>query len=170
MFPRLVLVVLAPDKQLLRLLLYHTATVRVLPRAEKMREREREGGRRRRRRRKNRRKMGRGKVQLKRIENKINRQVTFSKRRSGLLKKANEISVLCDAEVALIIFSTKGKLYEYATDSWYVRTYVCLIKFHPHRLSLSFQFFSLNRAILALHDVFPFPFCSYRSIAFEFCV
>jgi MADS-box transcription factor len=63
--------------------------------------------------------MGRGKVQLKRIENKINRQVTFSKRRSGLLKKAHEISVLCDAEVALIIFSTKGKLYEFATDSWY---------------------------------------------------
>ncbi|ONM09402.1 Agamous-like MADS-box protein AGL8 [Zea mays] len=61
--------------------------------------------------------MGRGKVQLKRIENKINRQVTFSKRRSGLLKKAHEISVLCDAEVALIIFSTKGKLYEYSTDS-----------------------------------------------------
>ncbi|KAG2545827.1 MADS-box transcription factor 14-like isoform X2 [Panicum virgatum] len=61
--------------------------------------------------------MGRGKVQLKRIENKINRQVTFSKRRSGLLKKAHEISVLCDAEVALIIFSTKGKLYEYATDT-----------------------------------------------------
>ncbi|KAL3512998.1 hypothetical protein ACH5RR_025715 [Cinchona calisaya] len=61
--------------------------------------------------------MGRGRVQLKRIENKINRQVTFSKRRSGLLKKANEISVLCDAEVALIVFSTKGKLFEYATDS-----------------------------------------------------
>ncbi|NP_001290521.1 MADS-box transcription factor 14 [Elaeis guineensis] len=61
--------------------------------------------------------MGRGRVQLRRIENKINRQVTFSKRRSGLLKKAHEISVLCDAEVALIIFSTKGKLYEYATDS-----------------------------------------------------
>ncbi|KAJ3705972.1 hypothetical protein LUZ61_009677 [Rhynchospora tenuis] len=61
--------------------------------------------------------MGRGRVVLKRIENKINRQVTFSKRRSGLLKKAHEISVLCDAEVALIIFSNKGKLYEYATDS-----------------------------------------------------
>ncbi|KAG8638993.1 truncated transcription factor CAULIFLOWER A isoform X2 [Manihot esculenta] len=61
--------------------------------------------------------MGRGRVQLKRIENKINRQVTFSKRRSGLLKKAHEISVLCDAEVALIIFSTKGKLFEYSTDS-----------------------------------------------------
>ncbi|KAH9722304.1 Agamous-like MADS-box protein AGL8 [Citrus sinensis] len=61
--------------------------------------------------------MGRGRVQLKRIENKINRQVTFSKRRSGLLKKAHEISVLCDAEVALIVFSTKGKLFEYSTDS-----------------------------------------------------
>ncbi|PKA57076.1 Floral homeotic protein APETALA 1 C [Apostasia shenzhenica] len=61
--------------------------------------------------------MGRGRVQLKRIENKINRQVTFSKRRSGLLKKAHEISVLCDAEVALIVFSNKGKLYEYSTDS-----------------------------------------------------
>ncbi|CAA7030869.1 unnamed protein product [Microthlaspi erraticum] len=62
--------------------------------------------------------MGRGRVQLKRIENKINRQVTFSKRRSGLLKKAHEISVLCDAEVALIVFSSKGKLFEYSTDSW----------------------------------------------------
>ncbi|KAL9263117.1 Agamous-like MADS-box protein AP1-like protein, partial [Drosera capensis] len=61
--------------------------------------------------------MGRGRVQLKRIENKISRQVTFSKRRSGLLKKAHEISVLCDAEVGLIVFSTKGKLHEYATDS-----------------------------------------------------
>ncbi|GMP33231.1 hypothetical protein CsSME_00006647 [Camellia sinensis var. sinensis] len=61
--------------------------------------------------------MGRGRVQLKRIENKINRQVTFSKRRSGLLKKAHEISILCDAEIALIIFSTKGKLFEYSTDS-----------------------------------------------------
>ncbi|XP_062190447.1 MADS-box transcription factor 18-like isoform X3 [Phragmites australis] len=61
--------------------------------------------------------MGRGPVQLRRIENKINRQVTFSKRRNGLLKKAHEISVLCDAEVALIVFSTKGKLYEYSSHT-----------------------------------------------------
>ncbi|XP_044506461.1 agamous-like MADS-box protein FUL-L isoform X2 [Mangifera indica] len=61
--------------------------------------------------------MGRGRVQLKRIENKISRQVTFSKRRAGLLKKAKEISVLCDADVALIVFSPKGKLFEFATDS-----------------------------------------------------
>jgi len=55
-------------------------------------------------------------VDLKRIENKINRQVTFSKRRSGLLKKAREISVLCDADVALIVFSTKGKLFDYSNE------------------------------------------------------
>ncbi|XP_028231276.1 agamous-like MADS-box protein AGL8 isoform X2 [Glycine soja] len=62
--------------------------------------------------------MGRGRVELKRIENKINRQVTFSKRRSGLLKKAREISVLCDADVALIVFSTKGKLLDYSNQPW----------------------------------------------------
>lgn len=61
--------------------------------------------------------MGRGRVELRRIENKINRQVTFSKRRAGLLKKAHEISVLCDADVAVIVFCTNGKLYEYATNS-----------------------------------------------------
>ncbi|CAJ1944234.1 unnamed protein product [Sphenostylis stenocarpa] len=66
--------------------------------------------------------MGRGKVELKRIENKINRQVTFSKRRSGLLKKAREISVLCDADVALIVFSTKGKLFDYSTQPSLERT------------------------------------------------
>ncbi|CAA7402445.1 unnamed protein product [Spirodela intermedia] len=58
--------------------------------------------------------MGRGKIEIKRIENTTNRQVTFCKRRNGLFKKAYELSVLCDAEVALIVFSTRGKLYEYA--------------------------------------------------------
>lgn len=54
---------------------------------------------------------------MKRIENESNRQVTFSKRRNGLLKKAFELSVLCDAEVALIVFSTTGKLYEFSSSS-----------------------------------------------------
>ncbi|PON64055.1 MADS-box transcription factor [Trema orientale] len=60
--------------------------------------------------------MVRGKTQMKRIENAASRQVTFSKRRNGLLKKAFELSVLCDAEVALIIFSPRGKLYEFASS------------------------------------------------------
>ncbi|XWS18560.1 hypothetical protein CRYUN_Cryun32bG0055800 [Craigia yunnanensis] len=61
--------------------------------------------------------MGRGKIEIKRIENTTNRQVTFCKRRNGLLKKAYELSVLCDAEIALIVFSSRGRLYEYANSS-----------------------------------------------------
>nr|KAJ0200148.1 hypothetical protein LSAT_V11C600340200 [Lactuca sativa] len=61
--------------------------------------------------------MGRGKIEIKRIENNTNRQVTFCKRRNGLLKKAYELSVLCDAEIALIVFSTRGRLYEYANNN-----------------------------------------------------
>ena len=60
--------------------------------------------------------MGRGKIEIKRIENTTNRQVTFCKRRNGLLKKAYELSVLCDAEVALIVFSSRGRLYEYSNN------------------------------------------------------
>ncbi|XP_019067519.1 floral homeotic protein AGAMOUS isoform X2 [Solanum lycopersicum] len=63
------------------------------------------------------RKLGRGKIEIKRIENTTNRQVTFCKRRNGLLKKAYELSVLCDAEVALVVFSNRGRLYEYANNS-----------------------------------------------------
>ncbi|KAJ8632660.1 hypothetical protein MRB53_025996 [Persea americana] len=65
--------------------------------------------------------MVRGKTQLRRIENAASRQVTFSKRRNGLLKKAFELSVLCDVEVALMVFSPTGRLYEFANagDFWF---------------------------------------------------
>ncbi|KAL5565446.1 hypothetical protein UlMin_028610 [Ulmus minor] len=65
--------------------------------------------------------MVRGKTQMRRIENPTSRQVTFSKRRSGLLKKAFGLSVLCDADVALIIFSPRGKLYDFSSGR-----YVCV--------------------------------------------
>ncbi|CAL0321709.1 unnamed protein product [Lupinus luteus] len=55
--------------------------------------------------------MGRGRVELKRIENKINRQVTFAKRRNGLLKKAYELSVLCDAEYMLYEFDGSNSVH-----------------------------------------------------------
>ncbi|KAK1282299.1 MADS-box protein GGM13 [Acorus calamus] len=58
--------------------------------------------------------MGRGKIQIRRIENATNRQVTFSKRRTGLLKKAHELGILCDAQLGLIIFSSTGKMFEYS--------------------------------------------------------
>ncbi|KAJ8759566.1 hypothetical protein K2173_007193 [Erythroxylum novogranatense] len=59
--------------------------------------------------------MARGRVQMRRIENPVHRQVSFCKRRTGLLKKAKELSVLCDAEIGVFIFSANGKLYEMAT-------------------------------------------------------
>lgn len=62
--------------------------------------------------------MGRGKIEIKRIENANSRQVTFSKRRNGLLKKARELAILCDAEVSVIIFSNTGKLYEYSSSEY----------------------------------------------------
>lgn len=60
--------------------------------------------------------MVREKIQIKKIDNATARQVTFSKRRRGLFKKAEELSVLCDADVALIIFSSTGKLFEYSSS------------------------------------------------------
>ncbi|XVE92934.1 hypothetical protein REPUB_Repub01dG0146400 [Reevesia pubescens] len=62
--------------------------------------------------------MGRGKIPIKRIENQTTRQVTFSKRRAGLLKKTHELSVLCDAQIGLIIFSSTGKLCQYCSEPY----------------------------------------------------
>ncbi|KAF5818352.1 putative transcription factor MADS-MIKC family [Helianthus annuus] len=59
--------------------------------------------------------MGRGKIEIKRIENTSNRQVTYSKRKNGIIKKAKEITVLCDANVSLVIYGSSGKMYEYCS-------------------------------------------------------
>ncbi|KAF9678244.1 hypothetical protein SADUNF_Sadunf07G0014800 [Salix dunnii] len=61
--------------------------------------------------------MGRGKIEIKKIENPTNRQVTYSKRRNGIFKKAQELTVLCDAKVSLIMFSNTNKLNEYISPS-----------------------------------------------------
>ncbi|CAN8264291.1 unnamed protein product [Cochlearia groenlandica] len=55
--------------------------------------------------------MGRRKVEIKRIENKSSRQVTFSKRRNGLIEKSRQLSILCDSSVAVLFVSASGKLY-----------------------------------------------------------
>lgn len=59
--------------------------------------------------------MGRKKIQISRITDERNRQVTFTKRKFGLMKKAYELSVLCDCEIALIIFNSTNKLFQYAS-------------------------------------------------------
>ena len=60
--------------------------------------------------------MTRQKIEIKKIDKIAARQVAFSKRRRGLFKKALELSTLCDAEIALIVFSATGKLFEYASS------------------------------------------------------
>lgn len=61
--------------------------------------------------------MAREKIEIKRIAKAPARQVTFSKRRRGLFKKAQELSILCEADVALVVFSSTGKLYDYSSSS-----------------------------------------------------
>ncbi|XP_048565973.1 MADS-box transcription factor 23-like [Triticum urartu] len=61
--------------------------------------------------------MVRGKAVIERIENTTSRQVTFSKRKSGLFKKARELGVLCDAQVAVLLFSNTGRLYDYSNSN-----------------------------------------------------
>uniref|UniRef100_A0A453R480 MADS-box domain-containing protein n=1 Tax=Aegilops tauschii subsp. strangulata TaxID=200361 RepID=A0A453R480_AEGTS len=61
--------------------------------------------------------MARERRAIRRIESAAARQVTFSKRRRGLFKKAEELAVLCDADVALVVFSSTGKLSQFASSS-----------------------------------------------------
>ncbi|KAG2303240.1 hypothetical protein Bca52824_031891 [Brassica carinata] len=53
--------------------------------------------------------MGRVKLKIKRLESTGNRQVTYSKRKCGILKKAKELSILCDIDILLLMFSPTGK-------------------------------------------------------------
>lgn len=59
--------------------------------------------------------MGRKKIKIEKISDERNRQVTFTKRKNGLMKKAMELSVLCDCEIALIIFNSNAKLFQYSS-------------------------------------------------------
>ncbi|KAL4614479.1 hypothetical protein ACB092_07G057000 [Castanea dentata] len=61
--------------------------------------------------------MGRRRVSISRIENRTTRHVTFAKRRVGLFKKTHELSVLCDVQIGIVVFSSSGKLYEYCSDT-----------------------------------------------------
>ncbi|KAI1384055.1 uncharacterized protein F4822DRAFT_59542 [Hypoxylon trugodes] len=59
--------------------------------------------------------MGRRKIEIKAIKDDRNRSVTFLKRKGGLFKKAHELSVLCSVDVAVFIFGSNKKLYEYSS-------------------------------------------------------
>ncbi|XP_045797110.1 MADS-box transcription factor 23-like [Trifolium pratense] len=61
--------------------------------------------------------MGSRDIEIEKTDNLIRRQVAFSERRKSLFKKAKELSILCDAEVGVIVFSSTGKLYEFSRPS-----------------------------------------------------
>jgi hypothetical protein len=48
---------------------------------------------------------------------KNSRQVTFSKRRSGLFKKCSELALLCAADLAVIVFSEAGNVFAFGSPS-----------------------------------------------------
>ncbi|XBI15859.1 hypothetical protein VPH35_058207 [Triticum aestivum] len=66
--------------------------------------------------------MGRGRTEMKKIQNDVSRRATFGKRRRGLLKKAHELAVLCGVDLGLLVFDDDGagKLFDYCAPntSW----------------------------------------------------
>lgn len=93
--------------------------------------------------------MGRGKIELKKIEDNTNRQVTFSKRRPGLFKKAKELSILCDVEVAVHIFSKRDKVYQFHSGERYTTKQCRFIPKIAHHACFS----ELDRLSSAVYDI-----------------
>lgn len=75
--------------------------------------------------------MGRRKIEIQMVTDSSTRQVTFSKRRTGLFKKANELAILCAAQIAIIVFSPGGKPFSFG---------------HPNVESLVHRFLNQEKA------------------------
>lgn len=130
--------------------------------------------------------MGRGKIAIQRIDNSTSRQVTFSKRRKGLIKKAKELAILCDAEVSVVIFSSTGKLYEFSSTRSgnfiffsfpFCNTPICsfflILSLYIMILTISISFSFLDNNIRILHNTEHFlhlklifcRWCKYISLS-----
>jgi hypothetical protein len=106
--------------------------------------------------------MGRKKIQISKITDERNRQVTFTKRKFGLMKKAYELSVLCDCEIALIIFNSSNKLFQYAsTDMDKI-----LLKYteynEPHESRTNNDIVQVTRKPISIYHVFMHVCLEYR--------
>ncbi|KAF7113346.1 hypothetical protein RHSIM_RhsimUnG0135000 [Rhododendron simsii] len=85
----------------------------------------------------NKRKTGHVKRQVVRIENDAKRQLTFSRRRNGLIKKAYELSVLCNIDVALVFHSPDGHFSHFSAKSRFMTLSLSLYKsicIHTYRI------------------------------------
>ncbi|WOH14927.1 hypothetical protein DCAR_0934457 [Daucus carota subsp. sativus] len=99
--------------------------------------------------------LGRQKIKIAKIERKNNLQVTFSKRRSGLFKKASELCTLCGVEIAIIVFSPAGKVFSFG---------------HPNVESIIDRFFTRNPPLNSnstLHLVEVHRNASVRELNFQ---
>ncbi|CAN6906230.1 unnamed protein product [Brassica oleracea] len=61
--------------------------------------------------------MGRQRIPMVKIKKETHRQVTFSKRRAGLFKKASELCTLCGAEIGIIVYSPAKKPFSFGHPS-----------------------------------------------------
>ncbi|ODV94859.1 hypothetical protein PACTADRAFT_29847, partial [Pachysolen tannophilus NRRL Y-2460] len=61
--------------------------------------------------------MGRRKIAIQPITDERNRTVTFVKRKAGLFKKAHELAILCQVDLAVIIVGHNHKVYEFSSDN-----------------------------------------------------
>lgn len=62
--------------------------------------------------------MGRRKIKMEKVQDTNTKQVTFSKRRLGLFKKASELATLCNAEVGIVVFSPGNKPYSFGKPNF----------------------------------------------------
>ncbi|CAL9098940.1 unnamed protein product [Musa acuminata var. zebrina] len=60
---------------------------------------------------------GRRKIEIKKIQNEDARHVCFSKRKAGIFAKASDISTLCGADVALVVYSPAGNPYSFGSPA-----------------------------------------------------
>ncbi len=77
--------------------------------------------------------MGRKKITIEPIKDDRNRHVTFNKRKTGLIKKAMELSILCNCNISLVIFNAENNLFEYcSTDPRLILQRYCQVAHLPH--------------------------------------
>ncbi|XP_027770887.1 agamous-like MADS-box protein AGL104 [Solanum pennellii] len=59
--------------------------------------------------------MGHNKIVMKKIEDPTSRKQFYSNRKDSIVKKSNELAVVCGTDVALLMFSPAGQVTTYSS-------------------------------------------------------